>query len=69
MVRRGTVLVRKKFTQKQLLAYTANMQTTLIGLEASSGQSMPTESKCNHAKARNFRAPRESQQMRRIGGN
>src|SRR6202043_1596772 len=33
----GKVLVRKKFTQMQLLAYTANMQTSLIGLEACSG--------------------------------
>ena len=33
----GKVLVKKKFTQKQLLAYTANMQTSLIGLEACSG--------------------------------
>jgi transposase len=33
----GKVLVRKKFTQKQLLAFTANMQTSLIGLEACSG--------------------------------
>jgi transposase len=33
----GKVLVRKKFTQKQSLAYTANMQTSLIGLEACSG--------------------------------
>ena len=31
------VLVRKKFTQRQLLTYTANMQTSLIGLEACSG--------------------------------
>ena len=31
------MLVRKKFTQRQLLAYTANMQTSLIGLEACSG--------------------------------
>jgi transposase len=31
------VLVRKKFTQKQLLVYTANMQTSLIGLEACAG--------------------------------
>jgi hypothetical protein len=31
------VLVRKKFTQRQLLAYTANVQTSLIGLEACSG--------------------------------
>jgi transposase len=33
----GTVLVRKKFTQRQLLTYTANMETSLIGLEACSG--------------------------------
>jgi transposase len=33
----GKVLVRKKFTQRQLLMYTANMQTSLIGLEACSG--------------------------------
>ncbi|NYF80614.1 transposase [Granulicella arctica] len=33
----GKMLVRKKFTQKLLLAYTANMQTFLIGLEACSG--------------------------------
>jgi transposase len=33
----GKVLVRKKFTRKQLLAYTAKMQTSLIGLEACSG--------------------------------
>ena len=28
----GKVLVKKKFTQKQLLVYTANMQTSLISL-------------------------------------
>jgi transposase len=33
----GKVLVRKKFTQKQLLLFTANLQTSLIGLEACSG--------------------------------
>ena len=33
----GKLLVKKKFTQKQLLTYTANLQTTLIGLEACSG--------------------------------
>jgi transposase len=33
----GKVLVRKKFTQRQLLTYTASMQTSLIGLEACSG--------------------------------
>src|ERR1700730_4031965 len=35
--RRGEVLFRRKFTQKQLLTYTANLQTCLIGLEACSG--------------------------------
>jgi transposase len=33
----GKVLVRKKFTRKQLLTYTANVQTSLIGMEACSG--------------------------------
>jgi hypothetical protein len=33
----GKVLVKKKFTQRQLLIYTANMRTSLIGLEACSG--------------------------------
>jgi transposase len=33
----GKVLVKKKFTQRQLLTYTANLQTSLIGLEACSG--------------------------------
>lgn len=33
----GKVLVRKKFSQQQLVAYTANMLTSLIGLEACSG--------------------------------
>src|SRR6202522_3216176 len=33
----GKVLLRKKFTQKQLIVFTANMSTSLIGLEACSG--------------------------------
>jgi transposase len=33
----GKVLLRKKFTRKQLLTFTANMQTSLIGMEACSG--------------------------------
>ena len=33
----GKVLVRKKFNQRQLLTYTANLPTSLIGLEACSG--------------------------------
>ena len=33
----GKVLVKKKFTQRQLLTFTANLQTSLIGLEACAG--------------------------------
>src|ERR1700724_860561 len=33
----GKMLLRKKFTQKQLVIFTANMQTSLIGMEACSG--------------------------------
>jgi transposase len=33
----GKVLLKKKFTQKQLISFTANMQTSLIGMEACSG--------------------------------
>ena len=33
----GKVLVRKKFSRKQLLAYTANLQRSRIGIEACSG--------------------------------
>jgi transposase len=33
----GKVLLRKKFTQKQLITFTANMQSSLIGMEACSG--------------------------------
>jgi len=34
---RSQVVIRKKFSRKQLLAYTANLQPSLIGLEACSG--------------------------------
>ena len=34
---RGKVLLKKKFTQKQLIAFTANLQTCLIGMESCSG--------------------------------
>jgi transposase len=34
---RSGVVIRKKFSRKQLLAYTANLQPSLIGLEACSG--------------------------------
>ena len=40
--RRGEVLVRKKFTQKQLLIYTANLQTCLIGLSRQSATEPPS---------------------------
>lgn len=34
---RGKVFIKKKFSRKQLLIYTANLQTSLIGIEACSG--------------------------------
>ena len=34
---RGQVVVRKKFSRRQLMAYTANLPHSLIGLEACSG--------------------------------
>ena len=34
---RNKVLVRKKFSRAQLLAYTANLPSSLIGLEACAG--------------------------------
>jgi hypothetical protein len=33
----GKVVVRKKFSRKQLLAYTANLKNSLVGIEACSG--------------------------------
>jgi hypothetical protein len=33
----GKVLLRKKFTRKQLIAFTADLQISLIGMEASAG--------------------------------
>jgi transposase len=33
----GKVLLKKKFTQKQLIPFTTNLETTLIGLEACGG--------------------------------
>ncbi len=33
----GKVLLKKKFSQKQLITFTANLQTSLIGMEACSG--------------------------------
>ena len=33
----GKVLLRKKFTYKQLIRFTANLKTCLIGMEACSG--------------------------------
>jgi transposase len=33
----GEVLLKKKFAQKQLIKFTANLQTLLIGLEACCG--------------------------------
>ena len=33
----GKVLLKKKFTQKQLIGFTASLQTSLIGMEACAG--------------------------------
>jgi transposase len=33
----GKVLLKKKFSQKQLIVFTANMQSSLIGMEACAG--------------------------------
>jgi transposase len=33
----GNIVIRKKFSRKQLLAYTANLPSSLIGIEACSG--------------------------------
>ena len=33
----GKVVLQKKFTQKQLIIFTANLETSLIGMEACSG--------------------------------
>ncbi len=33
----GKVLLKKKFTQRQLITFTANLQTSLVGMEACSG--------------------------------
>jgi transposase len=34
---RGAALIRQKFSRKQLLVYTANLQASLVGIEACSG--------------------------------
>jgi transposase len=33
----GNVLLKKNFSQKQLITFTANLQTSLIGMETCSG--------------------------------
>jgi hypothetical protein len=37
----GKVLLKKKCTQKQLITFTANLQTLLIGMEPCSGCAFP----------------------------
>ena len=34
---RGKIVIKQKFSRKQLLAYTANLASSLIGMEACSG--------------------------------
>jgi hypothetical protein len=55
----GKVLVRKKFTQKQLLVFTANMQTSLIGLEACSEAHFPGKAEASQAQGSDGRHPGE----------
>jgi transposase len=40
---RGEVVVRKKFSRKQLLHFTANLQIELIGMEACGGPTFSGE--------------------------
>jgi len=37
LTEQGKIVIRKKFSRKQLLAYTANLQHSLIGMEACAG--------------------------------
>ena len=50
----GKVLLRKKFTQKQLITFTANMQTCLIGMEACSGAHFLGRALRSHRRPRHF---------------
>jgi transposase len=40
---RGKPVIKKKFSRKQLLAFTANLPAALIGLEACSGSHFPAK--------------------------
>jgi hypothetical protein len=40
----GKVLLPKKFIHRQLITFTANLQTSLIGMEACSGTSLTPRS-------------------------
>ena len=65
----GKLLVKKKFSKKQLLTYTANLQTSLIGLEACSGaDSGPRCSAHRGAVCEAFREV-EQERLRRCRGD
>jgi transposase len=53
------VLVRKKFSRTQLLAYTANLPCSLIGLEACAGAHFMGATESRHVR-QGHRAPRRS---------
>jgi transposase len=47
----GKVLLKKKFTQRQLITFTANLQTSLVGMEACSEPTFWAE-RCEHRATR-----------------
>ncbi len=47
----GKVLLKKKFTQRQLITFTANLQTSLVGMEAALEPTFWAE-RCEHRATR-----------------
>jgi hypothetical protein len=43
--RQGTIMMKKQFSRKQPLAYTANLPSSLVGIEACSGANVSPESR------------------------
>jgi transposase len=46
---RGKIIIKQKFSRKQLLVYTANLPSSLVGIEACSGGAFP---RCGTARPR-----------------
>jgi transposase len=51
----GQVVIRKRCSRRQVLAFTANLQVEVIGMGACSGAHFPTLSKPDIGKGRNRR--------------